>query len=68
MGYVLSLRLSTVWFFLYMYTADCTNTCKNGGVVTKGSSGCSCKCPSGLKGSDCSELDTSDGMFKVHGE
>lgn len=49
-----------------LYPADCTNTCQNGGVVTKGSSGCSCKCPSGLKGSDCSQLDTSDGMFKVH--
>lgn len=45
----------------YKCTADCTNTCQNGGVVTKGSSGCSCKCPSGLKGSDCSQLDTSDG-------
>ncbi|XP_061190296.1 blastula protease 10-like [Saccostrea echinata] len=45
----------------YQCTADCTNKCENGGVVMKGDGTCGCKCPSGLKGADCSELDTSDG-------
>ncbi|XP_062609391.1 zinc metalloproteinase dpy-31-like, partial [Saccostrea cucullata] len=45
----------------YRCTADCFNQCENGGVLTKENGQCRCKCPSGLKGEDCSELDTSDG-------
>ncbi|XP_065928917.1 uncharacterized protein [Magallana gigas] len=45
----------------YQCTASCTNVCKNGGVVKKSNSVCSCTCPPGLKGSDCSQLDTSPG-------
>ncbi|XP_062603571.1 zinc metalloproteinase nas-25-like, partial [Saccostrea cucullata] len=44
----------------YRCTADCFNQCENGGVLTKENGQCRCKCPSGLKGEDCSELDTSD--------
>ncbi|XP_061190291.1 blastula protease 10-like [Saccostrea echinata] len=45
----------------YQCTASCTNKCENGGVVIKGDGNCGCKCPPGLKGADCSELDTTDG-------
>uniref|UniRef100_K1PBI1 Metalloendopeptidase n=1 Tax=Magallana gigas TaxID=29159 RepID=K1PBI1_MAGGI len=45
----------------YQCTASCTNVCKNGGVVKKSNSVCSCSCPPGLKGPDCSQLDTSQG-------
>uniref|UniRef100_K1R1E5 Zinc metalloproteinase nas-26 n=1 Tax=Magallana gigas TaxID=29159 RepID=K1R1E5_MAGGI len=45
----------------YHCTASCTNVCKNGGVLKQSNSVCSCACPSGLKGSDCSQLDTSPG-------
>lgn len=50
----------------YQCTDGCSITCNNGGVVQKsGGSACSCECPTGLKGSTCSQLDTSAGCGGV---
>lgn len=43
----------------------CTNRCQNGGFPIKPVGGnCQCHCPSGLKGDNCEDVDTSDG--EVH--
>lgn len=46
----------------YQCTEGCTNKCQNGGFSIKPVGGvCQCKCPSGLKGDNCEEVDTSNG-------
>nr|XP_022309440.1 blastula protease 10-like [Crassostrea virginica] len=46
----------------YGCTKQCTNKCQNGGIVIVDKDNkCGCKCPTGLKGDDCSQLDTSEG-------
>ncbi|XP_061183357.1 uncharacterized protein LOC133191626 [Saccostrea echinata] len=45
----------------YQCTASCSNTCLNGGVAKQSSGVCGCACPSGTKGVDCGQLDTSPG-------
>ena len=38
----------------------CFNKCENGGMtIVNEEDVCGCKCPTGLKGDDCSQLDTS---------
>lgn len=42
----------------------CFNKCENGGMaVVNEEDVCGCKCPTGLKGDDCSQLDTSLCMY-----
>lgn len=44
------------------YVEGCTNKCKHGGFPIKPVGGnCKCKCPPGLKGDNCDEVDTSNG-------
>lgn len=44
------------------YVEGCTNKCQHGGFPIKPVGGtCKCKCPSGLKGDSCEEVDTSNG-------
>nr|XP_019929037.2 uncharacterized protein LOC105343589 isoform X3 [Crassostrea gigas] len=46
----------------YECTATCSLTCLNGGFEKMNSDGvCSCQCPDGLTGSDCSQVDSSAG-------
>lgn len=46
----------------YQCTEGCTNKCQHGGFPIKPVGGtCKCKCPSGLKGDSCEEVDTSNG-------
>uniref|UniRef100_K1PII8 MAM domain-containing glycosylphosphatidylinositol anchor protein 2 n=1 Tax=Magallana gigas TaxID=29159 RepID=K1PII8_MAGGI len=40
---------------------DCQTQCKYGGVVKQSGSVCSCGCPDGLQGADCSQLNTTTG-------
>nr|XP_022297760.1 blastula protease 10-like [Crassostrea virginica] len=43
----------------YKCTAMCFNKCENGGrTIVNEEDVCGCKCPTGLKGDDCSQLDT----------
>eukprot|EP00105_Crassostrea_gigas_P036674 XP_019920822.1 PREDICTED: uncharacterized protein LOC105323303 [Crassostrea gigas] len=45
----------------YQCTKDCQTQCKYGGVVKQSGSVCSCGCPDGLQGADCSQLNTTTG-------
>lgn len=45
----------------YQCTRDCKTPCKYGGVVKQSGSVCSCVCPDGLQGADCSQLNTTTG-------
>lgn len=45
----------------YQCIKDCQTQCKYGGVVKQSGSVCSCVCPDGLQGADCSQLNTTTG-------
>ena len=53
-------KLTVISDHIFLYKAMCCNKCENGGLTIVNVEGvCGCKCPSGLKGDDCSQLDTS---------
>nr|XP_022343628.1 uncharacterized protein LOC111136803 isoform X1 [Crassostrea virginica] len=50
----------------YECSVSCGLTCLNGGFEKMNSAGvCSCECPDGLMGSDCSQLETSPGCGQI---